>query len=484
MYYEAQKVDVALMRLFNTNVQDVFLTNTLSGNKEVFVPLKGRCATIYSCGPTVYGPAHIGNLRSYIFSDTLARTLIRAGYSVKRVINITDVGHLVGDGDEGEDKMSVGAAREKTTPEEIAHKYETLFKQHIRTLNIETKNIQFPRATGFIREQIRMVKTLEKKGYAYKTKDGVYFDTSRFPEYGVLGGVKDAHLKAGARVHMGDKRSFHDFALWRLAKPGELQQWNSPWGRGNPGWSIECSAMATTLLGNQIDIHTGGEDHIHIHHNNEIAQSECATGVYPFVRVWMHNAFISIEGEKISKSLGNTFTLDDVIQKGIHPLALRFLYLQAHYRTPLSFSWESLTAAQTALETLWDYARQTLNTVAKKTERGTFSEKFEMHMRNDLDTAGAMAFLFTILSKKEGTVEARAGLIHGAETYLGLSLTSPPKTSLALNELPTDIQELARHRTQARELRDFKKSDELRQTLLNRGYRVEDRPSGTTYKKL
>lgn len=464
--------------------KQVFLTNTLSGKKEPFSTLRGNTVSLYSCGPTVYGPAHIGNLRSYIFSDTLARALKLSGYRVKRVINITDVGHLVGDGDEGEDKMKVGAAREKTTPEEIAERYTKLFKEHIRTLTIDTSDISFPKATEFIREQIAMVKKLEEKGYAYRTKSGVYFDTSRFPEYGILGGVKESKQKAGARVDMGDKKSAHDFALWRTAKPEDLQQWDSPWGRGNPGWSIECSAMATALLGKKIDIHTGGEDHIQIHHNNEIAQSECANGEAPFARVWMHNAFISIEGEKISKSLGNTFTLDDLTARNIHPLALRFLYLQANYRTPLSFSWESLKASETALETLWDYARAVRTEATGKPVHGALSEKFETFLRNDLDTAGALAFLFTTLQKKDGTKEERLGLIQTAEAGLGLLLTHPPKTSLDLAELPEVIQKIAKEREEARENRDFKKSDELRIHLQNGGYRVEDRPSGATYRKL
>lgn len=465
--------------------KQVFLTNTLTKKKEPFSALRRGVVSLYSCGPTVYGPAHIGNLRSYIFADTLARTLKSSGYLVKHVINITDVGHLVGDGDEGEDKMKVGAVREKTTPEEIANRYTTLFKEHIRTLHITSKNIRFPKATEFIREQIAMVKKLEEKGYTYKTKDGVYFDTSRFPEYGILGGVHDAKLKAGARVAVGSKKSAHDFALWRFAKPEDLQQWDSPWGSGNPGWSIECSAMATALLGKKIDIHTGGEDHIQIHHNNEIAQSECANGESPFVQVWMHNAFISINGEKISKSLGNTFTLDDVIAKGIHPLALRFLYLQAHYRTPLSFTWESLQASETALETLWGYTRTLMQEHAGvKAVSGSLSEKFSTFMRNDLDTAGALAFLFSSLQKTTGSPEERLGLIKTAEEALGLLLTSPPKTSLSLLELPEDVQVIAKEREEARKNRDFGKSDELRIHLENRGYRVEDRLSETSYKKI
>jgi len=312
----------------------------------------------------------------------------------------------------------------------------------------------------------------------------VYFDTSRFPDYGALGNVRDAKLQAGARVAMGAKRSAHDFALWRLAKPHELQQWDSPWGRGNPGWSIECSAMATALLGKQIDIHTGGEDHIQIHHNNEIAQSECANGVSPFVRVWMHNAFISIDGEKISKSLGNTYTLDDVIAKGFHPLALRLLFLQAHYRTPLSFTFESLKASETALETLWHGARTARAESMGKGIASAHSEKFEMHLRNDLDSSSAIALLFTTLNDAKVPAAERFGLVEAAERMLGLSLLAPPKTSLTLEELPKELQAAAKEREEARQNRDFKRSDELRIHLENGGYRVEDRLSGTTYKKI
>lgn len=468
---------------FSPQRKQLFLHNTLSGKKESFSPLAHGRVLLYSCGPTVYGPAHIGNLRSYVFSDTLARALRQAGYRVKHVINITDVGHLVGDGDEGEDKMRVGAIREKTTPEEIAERYTRLFKEDIRALNIDTRAILFPRATEFIREQISMIKKLEEKGYAYRTKDGVYFDTSRFPEYGALGAVTQAKLRPGARVALGAKRGAHDFALWRFAKPNDLQQWDAPWGRGNPGWSIECSAMAVALLGKKIDIHTGGEDHIHTHHNNEIAQSECATGERPFVAYWMHNAFITIRGEKVSKSLSNTFTLADIAARGIHPLALRFLYLQAHYRTPLSFSWESLAAAETALETLWHHAREALSLAGRRTKRGASSDAFETHIRNDLDTARALALLFTALQKREGAPEERAHLLVTAEAALGLSLLRPPKTSFTREELPEDARGIAKEREEARERGDFKRSDELRLALENRGYRVEDRPERSSYRK-
>jgi len=467
---------------FPSKTEPVTLTNTLTGKKEVFTSGKPGVATLYSCGPTVYGPAHIGNLRAYVFSDVLARTLKEANYRVHRVINITDVGHLVGDGDQGEDKMNVGAARDNTTPKDIADRYTKLFKEDIRKLEIDVRDIQFPRATSYIGQQIALIRKLEERGFTYQTHDGVYFATEKFPEYGVLGNVRNSNMRAGARIELGDKRSLHDFALWRLAKPNDLQQWDSPWGSGNPGWSIECSAMATTLLGPQLDIHTGGEDHIQIHHNNEIAQSECATGKTPFARIWMHNAFISIKGEKISKSLGNTFTLADVEARGFHPLALRYLFLQAHYRTPLSFSWESLKAAEQALENVWRLARA-VRTDAKGGAPYVYTEKLYERVRDDLDTAGALALLFTTLADESIPAPKRWNLVEVADAHLGLSLVNPPKTSLTLAELPEELQVTAREREQAREDRDFGKSDELRIHFENRGYRVEDRVDGTTYKK-
>ena len=257
----------------------VFFTNTLSGKKELFISQRPHLALLYSCGPTVYDRAHIGNLRAYVFSDTIVRVLHEAGYRVQRVINITDVSHLVGDGDRGIDKMAVGALREHTTPEKIATRYTKLFIDDLRELNIDTDDIRFPRATDYIKEQIALAKTLEEKGFAYRLADGLYFDVQKFPSYGKLGGLSHVQMEAGARVAIiAGKRQPADFVLWRKAKPDDLQQWDSPWGRGNPGWHIECSAIIRSLLGQEIDIHTGGEDHIAVHHNNEIAQSEASSG--------------------------------------------------------------------------------------------------------------------------------------------------------------------------------------------------------------
>jgi cysteinyl-tRNA synthetase len=455
-------------------------TNTLSGAKEEFRKKGAGPVSMYSCGPTVYGPQHIGNLRSAVFYDTVARTLKSAGYSVKRVVNITDVGHLVGDGDEGEDKMAVGAKREQTSPEEIAERYTKRYLDDIRALNIDTNDITFPRATDYIKEQVEMIQTLEKKGLTYTTSDGVYFDTAKFPDYGILGNVKNISLQAGARVAVAEKKNEHDFVLWRTTKPNDLQQWDSPWGKGNPGWSIECSAMATSLLGPTLDIHTGGQDHIQVHHNNEIAQSEGATGKKPFVRYWLHHAFLTIEGEKISKSLGNTYTLDDVKER-VHPLALRFLFLQSHYRSPLSFSFEALQSAQAGLSTLWQKAARA------KRESGGYGRstgrtkkllaEFERSFQEDFNSAHAVALLFSV---KDMSPEEEWHLFGECEKLLGLSLTKNPE----MEPVPEEVRKLLRERAEVRARKDFARSDEIRKALEEKGYRVDDGPGGTSVRRM
>ncbi len=454
------------------------LTNTLSGKKEVFVPLRSGAVLLYSCGPTVYSAAHIGNLRAYVFSDTLVRTLTNAGYSVKRVINITDVGHLVGDAESGEDKMSVGATRDHTTPQVIAERYTAIFLDDLRSLNIDTDAITFPRATAYIKEQIALAKTLEEKGFAYRTKDGLYYDTSKFPGYGKLGNTAIENQISGTRVTLADgKRNPADFALWRFAKKDDLQQWDSPWGPGNPGWHVECSAMIRALLGPQIDIHTGGEDHIHIHHNNEIAQSEAATG-RTFVRYWMHNAFLTMNGDKASKSLGNTVYLSDIIEKGYHPLALRYFFLQAHYRTPLSFSWDALGAAAGALERLWRTATEIAAESKQKVEHSEATVRFLSVMRDDLATPQALGVLWDALKSEDYTPEEKWGLIISADAHLALSLTNPPKRTVEAVDIPQEVQDALVEREAARAGRDFAKADKLRKTISAYGYTVEDTDEG------
>ena len=483
----------------------IFFTNTLSRKKETFIPIKPGVATMYSCGFTVYSQAHIGNIRPYVFSDTIARVLKAGGYHVRRVINITDVGHLVSDGDEGEDKMEMGAQREGTTAEEIATRYTNLFLQDLRAVNLDTNDILFPRATQYIPEQIAMVKTLEQKGYTYETSDGIYFDTSKFPEYGKLGGISEEAIKEGTsdsieeRVQLAgrtrlkeftsEKRNPADFALWKFS-PSSMQagaakrqqEWASPFGirpLGFPGWHLECSAMVRALLGDTIDIHTGGIDHIPVHHNNEIAQSECALG-HPFVHYWMHEAFMTIEGQKISKSIGNTVYLSDIIERGFSPLALRYFFLQAHYSSMLSFSWDALAASQEALNRLWRLCA-TISVESKGQAVATDAQKKLLQLVNDdLGTPQALAFLWETLRDEDVTPKEKLGLLQVADPILGLSLLNVPETARkrAVDELPDDIQNLLKDREKARLSHDFEKADTIRAKLQNRGYHVEDGPNG------
>ncbi len=472
----------------------VFFTNTLTGKKEAFAPIKPGFVTMYSCGPTVYSKQHIGNLKAPLFSDLVARVLMASGYHVRRVINITDVGHLVGDGDEGEDKILVGAKRENTTAKEIAERYTKLFQDDIRAINLNTNEILFPHATEYIKEQIAMISSLESKGVTYRTSDGLYFDTSAFSGYGKLGLREDRMRKETALADLGhritenkEKRNPEDFALWKFSPVGVIrqQEWPSPWGRGFPGWHIECSAMARALLGITIDIHTGGMDHIPVHHNNEIAQSEVAHGK-PLANVWIHEAFVTRKDEKISKSLGNDVYLSDIVEKGFHPLSLRYFFLQAHYRTPLSFTWEALESSNVALLKLWRLCNEC------KEESGAVASDSEIRvrlitlLRDDLGTPQALALLWETLKDDELTAKVKWGVITAAEEVLGLSLTDTPEVSstLSLTDLPETVQELVRERASAREAKDFARSDELRIHIQNSGYHVEDSPSGPVFTKL
>jgi len=463
----------------------IFFHNTLTGRKDLFVPLKPGEVTLYSCGPTVYSKQHIGNLRAPFLADLIARVLVHAGFHIRRVINITDVGHLVDDGDDGEDKMALGAKKEKKSPEEIADHYAREYINDLTDIAIDTKHILFPRATEYIKEQIALAKTLEEKGFAYYISDGLYFDTSKFPEYGKLGGFAGASLKEGARVpKVLGKRHASDFALWRTARPHDLQQWDSPWGRGNPGWHLECSAMSRTLLGIELDIHTGGEDLIPVHHNNEIAQSEAANG-RPFVRYWIHNAFATIQGEKISKSLGNVVYLSDIVEHGFHPLALRYFFLQAHYRTPLSFTWESIGAAHEALVRLWRLSDEIATESKRKAAPSEAATRFIVTVEDDLSTPQALGQLWDSLKSEDLTPQQKWGLLVQADALFGLMLTTPPAdyVGIAASDIPKEVQKLLQLREEARLSKDFVTSDQLRAEIENRGYRVEDRQDGPVLTK-
>jgi cysteinyl-tRNA synthetase len=384
---------------------NIFLHNTLTGKKELFKPLKkglfGKPKVgMYHCGPTVYNYPHIGNLRAYIFADTIKRLFKVSGYSIKQVINITDVGHLVSNADTGEDKMEKARQREQKSAREIADFYTQVFFENLKDLNIDSTGTKFPKATDYIKEQIKIVETLEKKGFTYKTSDGIYFDTSKFPAYGKLGNINLGGIRDGERIGINDeKKNPTDFALWKSSPANEKreQEWSSPWGVGFPGWHIECSAMSQSLLGDTFDIHTGGIDHIPVHHNNEIAQSEGANGKH-FVNYWLHSAFINIDGGKMAKSEGNFLTLASVKEKNISPLAYRYFLLGARYSTPMSFTWEALEASATA------YKRMN-STVCEFPNGGKVNEtlvnKAINFISDDLDTPKAVALIWDILKDEK-----------------------------------------------------------------------------------
>ena len=465
--------------------------NTLTKQKDVFqLPSPARKVRMYNCGPTVYGMQHIGNLSMFVFTDILRRSLEWNGFSVKHVINITDVGHLSSDTDVGEDKMTLGLKREKLklTLENmrlLADRYADIFIADLEKLNINTSQIQFPRASDHVPAQIAMIKTLEEKGYAYKMSDGVYFDTERFPRYGQLGGIDLEGLKEGARVApVSGKRNPTDFALWKLnPKLG----WESPWGKGFPGWHIECSAMIRVTLGERIDIHTGGIEHIPIHHNNEIAQSECATGKRPLSRFWLHREHIQMQGDKIAKSKGNAVYLSEIIERGFHPLSLRYLFLGAHYRTPANFSWEALTASQNALGNLLSIVDKAVAASGNVlgTAPSSWMKKFRAHINDDLDTPGALATLWDMTKDTSlSSADLLAGLIE-MDKVLGLDLHEPDEAAqrlmgkdIAVAELPQEVRELIERREEARNRKNWQGADALRAQIQEKGFTVEDSGTG------
>ena len=396
------------------------LHNTLTGTVDEFIPLRQGFAGLYSCGPTVYDRAHIGNLRSYVFADILRRTLEYAGYDVKQAINITDIGHLTSDADTGDDKMVKGLKREglPLTLEglkELADKYEEAFKEDLKALNIETPQY-FPRATEYLKDEIALVEELEKKGFAYKLADGIYFDTSKLEDYGKLGGLTPlSDIKN--RIEVAGKKSPRDFVLWKLSGDDKLG-FDSSFGKGFPGWHIECSAMSRALLGQPFDIHTGGIDHIPVHHNDEIAQSEAAYGT-PLARYWLHNEFVRLENAKMTKSEGTGTTLSELIKASFDPLAYRYFLLMAHYRAPVNFTWEALTAAQNAYQKLKAHMAHNISPGGVSPE---YKEKFQKAIENDLNTPQALAVVWTMLKDKNLPPPVRLGTLKDFDKVLGLGL--------------------------------------------------------------
>ena len=457
------------------------LRNTLSGELEVFVPM-GRVVKMYNCGPTAYDYATIGNLRAYVTADTIRRSLLAWGYKVEQVINITDFGHLVSDADEGEDKMTKGLRREKKkiTMEnmaKLAEKYAEAFLEDIGQLGLDVEHIRFPRASHYIAEQIALVKSLEQKGYAYRLDDGVYYDTSRFVGYGKLGRQNLEGQEAGARLEVNTKKRHPaDFVLWKSDKK---LGWESPWGLGFPGWHTECVAMIFTLLGKQIDIHTGGIDHIAIHHNNELAQAEAATGKQ-FARLWMHGEFITIEDKKISKSLRNTITLRQLADKGIAPRALRYWFLTGHYRSPMNFTWDAIEGANTAYTRL---ARAFLELPPSQMRPDPeFIKNFYAALAEDLNTPQAVALVWDLLRDQAIAPAVKRVSLAEADRVLGLGLgESGPVarvTVISMGDLPDEVKRLLSARQEARDNKDYKKSDDLRAQIAKKGFDVKDAPDG------
>lgn len=473
------------------------LYNTLTRQKEVFEPLVPGEVKMYTCGPTVYDYVHIGNLRSYVMADTLRRVLEADGFKVEHVKNITDVGHLtaddLGQGDSGEDKLVKKAAKEGKTPEEIAQFYTEYYHQTEAKLNIK-KAHQEPHATAYVKQMVEFIQGLIEKDYAYEKNGNVFFDVTKFEKYGTLSGNTLDQLKVGARLEEHpDKRNPWDFALWLKAPAGHLMHWTSPWSEGYPGWHIECSAMNLATLGKTIDIHTGGEDNIFPHHEAEIAQSECGNEA-PFVRYWVHARHLLVNGEKMSKSKGNFYKLEDILERGYSAMDLRMLYLSAHYRSQMNFTWEALDQARKNRETF----ENTLSRLQQYIESDKVASwgnnpiklndirtDFFEALYDDLNTQKALSLLYWLSTTinsfidKEGLPNAqdlRDFLKSSLENIFGLKLENNI-------QIPENIANLLEERKTARENKDFAQSDTLRDQILAEGYIVEDGPNGQTVRK-
>ena len=459
------------------------LYNTATKQNEVFKPIHPNEVTVYSCGMTVYSHPHIGHLKAYLMSDTLVRYLRDLGYRVKQVMNVTDVGHNLNDADDADDKMEVRAKQENLTPWDIARKYEKMFFENLSEMNISMPSI-IARATENVDHMIELIKRLEANGYVYKTKVGLQFDTSKFAKYAEFANLDLENQKAGARVEVDDeRRNPWDFALWILNKPDHIMKWDSPWGVGYPGWHIECSAMCLHYLGEQVDIHTGGVEHIKIHHTNEIAQSEGATGK-KFVNYWLHSGHLMVDGTKMSKSLGNGYTLDDLKNKGYHPLALRYMLLKGDYKKSFNFTWENIHNAQNELVKIWKAVSAIVNNVG-----GQIIEKYLNTFRDalddDLNTSLAITSLWDLLNSNEKREDKLATIIK-FDKVLGLDLEN---ADYRLNELEDyqgisqlekqNARLLLRDREQARKEKNYQLADEIRDKIESMGFVIEDNKNGS-----
>ena len=464
---------------------DLFFYNTLTGKKEKFIPINKNEVKMYSCGPTVYSYAHIGNFRTYIFVDSLRRTLEYNGYKMKHVMNITDVGHLTSDADTGEDKMEKGAKKEGKDPYEIAKFYANAFMKDMGKLHIEKPEI-ITKATDNIPQMIEMVKEIIKNGYGYETSKGIYFDVSKLDKYPVLSNNSVEGQQAGARVEVDkEKRNPFDFALWIKAPENHIMKWDSPWGKSYPGWHIECSAMGRRFLGENFDIHTGGVDHIPVHHENEIAQCKGAFGHNP-ANFWMHCEFLLVDGGKMSKSLGNIYTISELKEKGIEPLAYKLFCFSSHYRNKLNFTFDGVKASNIALNRIRKgyLAHLNGNDSIEEKEIEEYENRFHNAINDDLNIPLAIGVLWDVIRNEKKSKEL-ADLILRFDKVFGLDLANSEKYLQELNEneedisvIPEQVLQFANERKIARENKDFQKADLLRKKIEESGYQIKDIAGG------
>ena len=459
---------------------DIYFYNTLTKNKELFKSIESGKAKIYSCGPTVYKDATIGNMRTNLFQDTLRRVLRYNGYELKHVMNITDVGHLVSDGDEGEDKMLKSAREEHKSPIEIAEHYTKLFFKDLERLNIETPEIVC-KATEHIKEMLEMVEEIMERGYAYETSTAIYFDVSKLDEYGILSGINLREQKAGARVEVDpEKRNPYDFALWIKAPENHLMKWDSPWGPSYPGWHIECSAMSTKYLGEVFDIHTGGIDLIPTHHENEIAQSKGACGKIP-AHYWMHGEYLLINGGKMSKSLGNVYLVDDIINRGYDPLVYRLFNFSCHYKGKLNFTWDGIESASTSLNRLREGYQKHLNgtDIVSEDVINDMENRFHQAINDDLNMPLAMSVVWEAVKYPEKSPKI-AQLLEKFDTVLGIKIAEKKEEQ----QIPQEVLDLVEQRKVARSEKNWAESDRLRDLIIEKGYNVKDTKEGVEVSKL
>ena len=462
---------------------DIYFYNTLTRKKEKFVPIDEKEIRIYSCGPTVYKDATIGNMRTNIFQDVLRKVLRYNGYKIKHAMNITDVGHLVSDGDEGEDKMLKSAREENKAPEEIANHYTKLFFDDLKNLNLETPEI-ICKATDHIQDMLKYVEKLVEKGYAYETSTAIYFDISKLDKYPVLSNLNLEDQKAGARVEVDpEKKNPQDFALWIKAPENHLMKWDSPWGPSYPGWHIECSAMGQKYLGEQFDIHTGGIDLIPTHHENEIAQSKGYCGKIP-AKYWLHGEYLLIDGGKMSKSLGNVYLIKDIIDKGYDPLVYKLFTYSSHYRNKLNFTWAGIEATSKSLERLKNGYKAHLDGTDEIEDSKIieYEERFHKAINDDLNMPFSMGVVWEVVRNEKKSPKL-AELLLKFDTILGLKIDEETKQDKVQDEIPEEILKLVEERNIARANKDWAKSDELRDKIQEKGFRVIDSKEGTRIEK-